>query len=364
MRPETRAAAIQGRGMKFLDILIFVLLVPALFMLAFQNGFLEGYVPESAIPADPFVRAELAQKTSGADLSRRIDKALDAGAHDDALMYADIASYMNVAIEAGTAARLEKEKGAARTAARNAGSFLDGFITGEGSDTASFAGAIASDLTVVGDVRDIGTEGGKLVAGEEYSQLVLGLSVVGLAATTATVATGGGALPARIGVSLIKVAKKAGTLSARFAAEITRLTSDAVRFDLLREVLKGVDLADISATRRAVSDYAGGVSFARLTPVLDNVAALERNAGPAETVRLMKYVESGDDLANVTKMSATLGSKTRGVIELTGKTSLRAFKTVANLILWAADWAWALVAAAGAALLGAAGRRVRRRRTA
>lgn len=348
----------------FLDILIFILVVPILFILAFQYGLLDGYVSEDAIPADPFIRAELAQRTSGSDLSQRIDRALDAGNYDDAIMYSDIADYMEVTIEPGTASRLAHEKTLGRAIMRNTGGFFEGFVSGEGSDTASFMGAITSDLTVVGDVRDIGSEGTKLINGEDYSQLVLGLSVVGLAATTATIATGGGALPAKIGVSLLKVAKKAGTLTVRFTRDMTRLVGEAVNFEKLRGTLKTVNLADTSATRHAVADYANGVSMAKLTPVFGDIAALEKSVGPAESVRLMKYVESGDDLAHLSKMGGKLGTKTRGIVELTGKTSLRAFKTVANLILWAAGWAWAFIAAIGAAFIGSLGSRLRRRRAA
>lgn len=345
----------------FLDVLIFILLVPILFVLAYQNGLLEGYVPDDMIPADPFIKAELSQVTSGSDLSRRIDQALDNGAYDDAVMYGDIATYMGVEIEPGTSARLAHEQSLGPTVLRNTGSFFEGFVSGQGGDTASFMGALTSDLTVVGDVRDIGTEGTKLVNGEDYSELVLGLSVVGLAATAATVATSGGALPARVGISILKVAKKAGTLTSRFARDMARLLGEAVNFEKLRGALKGVNLADSSATRHAVADYASGVSFARLTPVLDNVATLEKTVGPAESVRLMKYVGKSEDLADITKMSGRLGKKTRGVVELTGKTSLRAFKTVANLILWALGWGWAFAAAIGTAFLGTLGRRFRSR---
>ncbi|MFZ2467372.1 MAG: hypothetical protein WAW54_03175 [Parvibaculum sedimenti] len=348
----------------FFDVLIFLLLAPVLFIFAYQNGYLDAYVPEDAVPADPFIRAELTQATSGSDLSRRIDKALDAGNFDDATMYADIADYMGATIEPGTAARLAREKTLTSTAMRNTGSFFEGVVTGEGSDTASFMGAITSDLTVVGDVRDIGSEGTKLINGQEYSQFVLGLSVVGLAATTATIATGGGALPAKIGVSLIKISKKAGTLTIRFTRDLTRMLGEAVNFERLGRTLKEVNLTDSAATRHAIADYANGVSMARLTPVFKDVAALEKSVGPAETVRLLKYVENGDDLAHITKMSGKLGTKTRGIIELTGKTSLRAFKTVANLILWAAGWAWALIAAVGAGFVGSLRRRFRRRRAA
>ena len=351
--------------MRFLFSLVFFLLaLPLLFMFAFERGLLDEYVQEDAIPDEPFIRAELASKTSGEDLSNRVDAALDGEAWDDAAMYAEIAAYMNMPLDADTQARLEAENAFSRRAARNTGSFVTGFVTGTGDDTPAFMGALASDLTVVGDVRDIGAEGSKLVRGEEYSTMILGLSVVGLAATTATVATGGGGLPARIGVSLLKIARKAGTITTGFARDMTRLLNEAMNFDKLGDTLRAVDLADSAATRRAVTSYTDGISFARVTPVLEDVASLERAAGPAETVRLMRYVENTDDLARVSKMAGKYGTKTRGIAEITGKTSLRAFKTAWNLVLLALEWVWAIVGGIGALVATALGRRVVRRRAA
>lgn len=346
----------------FFDLLVLALVLPVLFMLAYQNGLLDGVIDDDMITADPFIRAELAQTTSGADLSRRIDTALDAGDFDDAMMYSEIATYMDMPIERGTAERLTREQGTLRTAARNTGSFFEGFVTGEGSNTAAFVGAVSSDLTVIGDVRDIGEEGGKMIIGEDYSKLILGLSVIGLGATTATVATGGAALPTKVGISLLKVAKKAGMLTAEFTAHVGKLLGDALHFDALRDVLKTTDLANIPATREAVTRYTRSISAAPLQPLFSDLAVLEKNVGPADTVRLMRHVKSGDDVANLTKMSGKLGNKTRGVVELTGKTSLRAFKTVSNLILWALGWGWAVVAAIGTGILGSIGSRLTRRR--
>ena len=351
--------------MRFLFSLVFFLLaLPLIFMFAFERGLLDEYVQEDTIPDEPFIRAELASKTSAEDLSNRVDAALEAGAWDDAAMYAEIAAYMNMPLNPEVQARLEAENAFSRRAARNTGSFVTGFVTGTGDDTPAFMGALASDLTVVGDIRDIGSEGSKLVRGEEYSTMILGLSVVGLAATTATVATGGGGLPARIGVSLLKIARKAGTITAGFARDMTRLLNEAMNFDRLGDTLRAVDLADSAATRRVVTSYADSISFARVTPVLEDVASLERAVGPAESVRLMRYVENTDDLTRVSKMAGKYGTKTRGIVEITGKTGLRAFKTAWNLVLLALEWVWAIAGGIGALVAAALGRRVVRRRAA
>jgi hypothetical protein len=78
----------------------------------------------------------------------------------------------------------------------------------------------------------------------------------------------------------------------------------------------------------------------------------------------MRYVDNTEDLARVSKMSGKLGTKTRGVIELTGKTGLRAFKTAWNLILLALEWVWAIVAGIGTLFATALGRRAVRGRRA
>ena len=243
---------------------------------------------------------------------------------------------------------------------RNTKDFAGGFVTGAGTSTAGLAGAVTSDFTVVGDVRDIGIEGSKMVAGEDYSKLVLGLSVVGLAATVATVATGGGGIVAKTGVSVLKAAKRAGTLTADFARRLTRLVEDAVNFRELGRIAKATDLTDLRATEKAFAGYARGVKTAEIFPVFRRIATIGENAGPAETVRLMRFVHSERDLEDVAKMSGKLGTKTRGVIALTGKTALRAFKTSLNIFAFLIE----NIIAFGAWLLGllglGAGRRILR----
>ena len=107
--------------MRFLFSLVFFLLaLPLIFMFAFERGLLDEYVQEDTTPDEPFIRAELASKTSAEDLSNRVDAALEAGAWDDAAMYAEIAAYMNMPLNPEVQARLEAESAFSRRAARNA----------------------------------------------------------------------------------------------------------------------------------------------------------------------------------------------------------------------------------------------------
>jgi len=343
--------------------LLFVVFVglPIVFFFAFERGYLDDYMDESTIPAEPFVRAELRSTVPPEKIDLAINDALDEDAYEDALMYADIAAYAGIPVSTETQQRLNDAGSLLLRVSRDTGSFFEGFLTGEGSDTAGFMGAITSDLTVVGDLRDIGEEGTKLVAGEDYSELILGLSVVGVAATGATIATGGGALPVKVGVSLVKIAKRTGRLTKAFARQLGDIIRAAVNFTQLRRTLRTVSLTDSAATRRAVSNYASKVDFSRLTPVLDDMTILQRGAGPAESIRLLSRVENANDLRRVARMSSNLGVKTRGIITLTGKTSLRAFKTFTNLVRWLFGWIWAIGSAVAALAFGIGSRRLVRR---
>jgi len=336
------------------------IVIPGGVIMALEAGLLDRYVDQ--IPAETLILQELNASVGPDELDGLILEAIADGRQDDAEMYVEIAAYMDRPLSQQTQDAIAESQTTTAVVLRNTGNFFEGFITGEGSDNAAFAGAVTSDLTVIGDIRDIGGEGSKLVAGEEYSEIVLGLSVVGLAVTAGTVASAGGGLPARVGVSLLKVAKKAGTMTRSFARELGQLVSRAVDFPALRRTLSDVSLANPNATRRAIGTYADNVKGAELFPVLARMDDMRTAVGPAESVRLMKYVKNTRDLDNVADMSKTLGVKTRGIIELTGKTSLRAFKGAINILRWMAEWVWAL----GAAILGWLGlsgsRRVMKRR--
>ena len=291
------------------------------------------------------VRADLSAAATPGRINIKILEALEKDDVEEADMYADIGRYMNYEIPPDTQRRLDEAHSMSATVVRNTWEFGTGFVTGEGDSTAGLAGAVTSDLTVIGDVRDIAAEGGKWLAGKDYNELIIGLSMVGIAATGLTVATGGGGIIAKAGVSILKAAKRAGKLTKEFGELLVRMTRDAVNMPALREALRTTDLTDLARTQRVLTDYARGVRSAEIFPVLSRIGGMNKVVGPAETIRLMKYVKDGESLEDVALMTERYGVKTRGIIELTGKASLRAFKTafravefIAKYVVWFAVW--------------------------
>lgn len=316
------------------------------------------------ISQDEAVQREVRNATTAASLDKRVTDALGRDDIDDATMYADITTWTGRELTPETKSRLTKANSALSTVVRDTGQFATGFVTGEGLSMAGIAGAVASDLTVVGDVRDIASEGSNMVQGKPYSELMLGLSVIGVAATAATVATGGGGVVGKVGVSILKVAKRTGHLTADFARTLTRMTRDAVNLPELGRVLRNTNLADLRATENAVTSYARTVRGAEIFPVIGKLGDISRATSPAETVRLMKYVRTTENLDDIARMSARYGKKTRGIVELTGKAALRAFKTTLNIIefiiekiIWFIGWLGTLLGMSATKRIFRGGRR-------
>lgn len=314
--------------------------------------------PETELTPEEAVRLELQETVTTEDLDTRINDALEADDYETALVYHDISDFASIPLSEETIAGLRRAGGITATIGRTGSQLASGFFTGEASSLAGLTGVVASDLTVIGDVRDIGREGPKMVAGEPYNELILGLSVVGVGVTGATIATGGGGLPGRVGVSLLKVAAKTGSLTADFSRTLTRLVGDAVNFPALRQTLEGVRLSDSAATREAVTQYARSVRTSEIAPVIARMDDMRQNAGAAESVRLMRYVRTTDDLDDIADMSRTLGRKTRGVIELTGKTTLRAFRTTLRITEFILRNIISFLSWLGSTIMVLAGRRI------
>ena len=290
------------------------------------------------ITLDEAIKRELRPVATTATLDARVNEALDQADVDEAAMYLEIADYMQRPMPEETRARLREAVVRSATFAHNAAGFANGFVKGEGTTIAELAGAVTADLTVVGDIRDITGEGSKMIRGHEYNRLVLGLSVVGLAATGATVASGGGGVPAKLGVSILKVGARMGTLTAEFAATLLRLSREAVNLNGVGTILLRTRRADFIGAEDALIAYARGVREAEIFPVVSKLGAIGDNVGPGETVRLLRYVRTTENLDDVALMSTRLGKKTRGIIELTGKTSLRAFRTSLNVLEMMIEW--------------------------
>jgi hypothetical protein len=189
------------------------------------------------------------------------------------------------------------------SATQTAGRFVRGLWTGEPTDLASLAGTAVGDLFVFGDIRDATREGARYLTGQKYDPWILGLAGVGIGITAATYASAGVAAPGRVGVSLIKAAKRTGKLNPALA---------------------------VRAAREAVKvEGAGG-----LVELAENTGRIESKAGARAALDGLAVAEEPADVSRLARLSAAKGGKTRAIVKLFGRGAIILAASALDLTLW------------------------------
>lgn len=136
-----------------------------------------------------------------------------------------------------------------------------GALSGKGDSLEGLLGAVAADMLIVGDVRDLVIQGGKQVLDGESDEVILLLSAAGIVTTV---------LPeVDWAVSVLKTAKRLGAMTEKFST-------------VLIEMLKRKDTE-------------------RLKAVFADVRSLSEKASPGGAARLMRHADSPEDLAAMAK---------------------------------------------------------------
>jgi hypothetical protein len=137
---------------------------------------------------------------------------------------------------------------------------LRGALVGEGDSLEALIGAVATDMFVVGDIRDLVIQGGRLAVDGNSDELILALSAVGLLTTV---------MPEIDWVAaFLKVAKKGGALSKRMIEALVRVF------------------------RRATDTR----DYANLKRVFGTFQTLIEKATPAGALRLLRHLDDTKDV--------------------------------------------------------------------
>ena len=239
---------------------------------------------------------------------REIQSALAAGDVDLAQSFLDLAAERNVAVDPGLAENVRELRAKAGSVTNTAGQFAKGLWTGEPYDLASLAGTAVGDLFVFGDIRDAAREGTRYLTGQPTDFWVLGLASVGMAITAGTYASLGVGAPTRVGLTLVKAARRTGRLNPALTVRVAR---EAVKVE-----------------------KAGG-----LVELVSDVGRIETKAGSQAALDSLQLAEEPSDVSRLARLSAAKGGKTRAIIKLLGRGAIMltvAALDVAAWLIWAA----------------------------
>jgi hypothetical protein len=291
---------------------------------------------------DPVALADhaVARSFDAAVAAREIDAALAAGDADLAGSFLELARERDVPVDPDLAEKVALANAGVATAKRSLGSFARGLITGEAEDASGFAGTAVGDLFVLGDVRDVVREGGRLAAGGEADELVLGLACVGLAVTAATYATLGVGVPARVGLTAIKAARQTGRLGAGMAAWIGHSLREAVDWTVLKRAVSRATVAEPAAAARGIREAVRTEKAQALVRFVGDVGRVQANAGARAAIDGLRVAEGSRDMSRMARLAAAKGGKTRAILKLAGRGAIVLAVGAFDLATWLF---WALV---------------------
>ena len=264
---------------------------------------------------------------------REIEAALAVNDADLARSYLDLAVDRGIEIPKEMAERVKKAVEYANSTSAHAESFARGLITGEPDNMVSLAGTALGDLFVFGDVRDAAREGARYVNGENVDELVLGLSLVGIAVTAGTYASFGAGAPARVGLSVVKVARRTAKLSGRMAEWIGRSLHEVIDWSALKRA-GSASLSEPATAVRIARDSVKAEKAGELMKFAGDVGRVQTRAGAQAALEGLRVAESPRDMARVAALAEKKGSKTRAILKTLGKGAIFLSMTTFNLAAW------------------------------
>ena len=286
--------------------------------------------------ADPVHVADrmLDEKFNADVAARGIDEALANKDADLAKSFVDLADARHVAIDDERRKKVEAAVAEAATASAAMKTFAYGFASGEPTDATSFAGTALGDLFVFGDIRDAVRESGRLAMGEKADKLVLGLACVGLAITAGTYATVGAAAPARVGLTLVKAARKTGRLGGALASSIGRMLRGVVDWAALKKAITGVSISEPALAIRAARDSVKVERAGKLVDLARDVGKVEAKAGTQAALDGLKVAETPREMSRVATLAEKEGGKTRAILKVGGRAAIMLTAAAFDLATW------------------------------
>jgi hypothetical protein len=256
----------------------------------------------------------------------KILEAIEKEDFDDVEMYQGLANFLHISLEKDTLLKIEENSTFLAKSIRNTKYFSSGFISGKGENAASIAGSIASDMTVVGDLRDLSTEGKKLIEGKEYDKFVLGVATVGVGLSLSQVLTSGTSTPMKVGASIVKISKKTKKLSKPFLALLSTKMSKVI--DVKK--LKKLDFNSFPKLKKSFSSISKSLKLNHISKIFKNVNKIKKNTSIPDTISIIKYVDNEKELGKVVKISSTYRHNTKAVMKILGKGAFRGATKVAK----------------------------------
>lgn len=219
-------------------------------------------------------------------------------------------------------------------------------VNGDFDSEAGFACVVATDMTGIGDVRDLVGEGGKFITGQPLDYFTLGIASVGLGLSVATYSSLGGVLPLRMGTSFVKAMHRVGKLPPRLTRQIALALERGINRPALEEAVTLATSMRLGELGRPLSRLFNPRSVRLVSDLAEDFGTIGK-AGGVRAMRLgVEAADSAADVRRLARVANTYGDGFVGVMKLVGRGALRLGHLLFTIVGWlvgALLWAWSML---------------------
>lgn len=283
----------------------------------------------------PDIAALMSEKVKLTDLEAQIEQSIAKDNPDEARLYLSLAQTFGYPVNAAQfLPRIEALETPWQVTRRQAEQFAEGFLDGTGETSAGVAGAVTADFTVIGDARDLYEQYQNLQAGKAVNELITALAAVGVGLTAITVLSSGSAAPLKTGSSTLKMATRANKLSPKMQTVLIKQATAVLDYKALLLATRGEKNLD-NLRQAAIKAY-NPHALEALSETASQVNSIRKSTSLVDTLEILRYADSADDLRRLEKLSVKYGAETKGILKLLGKTAIgtvRVLRHATELIL-------------------------------
>lgn len=269
----------------------------------------------------PDIAALMNENVKLTDLEAQIEQSIAKDNPDEARLYLSLAQTFGYPVTAAQfLPRIEALETPWQVTRRQAEQFANGFMEGTGETGAGVAGAVTADFTVIGDARDLYEQYQNLQTGKEVNELITALAAVGVGLTAITVLSSGSAAPLKTGSSTLKMATRANKLSPTLQAVLIKQATDVLDYKAVLLAARGEK--NLDKLRQAAVKAYNPKALDALSETANQVNSIRKSTSLVDTLEILRYADSADDLRRLEKLSVKYGTETKGILKLLGKTAI------------------------------------------
>jgi len=141
-------------------------------------------------------------------------------------------------------------------------------------------------------------------------------------------------VPARVGLTLVKAARKTGKLTSGMASWIGRSVREIVDLPAARRAIGNASIFQPTVAVRAVREAVKVEKSDGLVKLVGDLGKVQSKAGTKAALDGLKLADNPKDMAKVATLATAKGGKTRAILKLAGRGAIMLTMGTWNLAMW------------------------------